>query len=99
MYREFQARKALLIDIIFAMKKVSVDLFRAAHYMFLLPLHKDALFHKLVPYIVDHKHSNFDKPLAYYEFYTLRIRNVSIVQAPRGAFGPTVSFHSLRLLK
>jgi hypothetical protein len=30
-YREFQARKALLIDIIFAMKKKSVDLFRAAH--------------------------------------------------------------------
>ncbi len=29
-YREFQARKTLLIDIIFAMKKISVDLLRAA---------------------------------------------------------------------
>jgi hypothetical protein len=32
-YRKFQARKTILIDIIFAMKKISVDLFRAAPYM------------------------------------------------------------------
>jgi hypothetical protein len=44
-YRKFQARKTLLFDIIFAMKKISVDLFRAAPYMLLLVLHKDALFH------------------------------------------------------
>jgi hypothetical protein len=43
--REFQARKSLLIDTILAMKKVSVDLFRAAPYMLMLVLHKDALFH------------------------------------------------------
>jgi hypothetical protein len=45
-YREFQARKTQLIDIIFATKK-SVDLFRAAPYMLLVVLHKDALFHCL----------------------------------------------------
>ncbi len=44
-YREFQARKTLLVDLIFAMKKISVDLFRAASYMLMLALHKDALFH------------------------------------------------------
>jgi hypothetical protein len=44
-YREFQARKTLLIDIIFAMKKISIDLFRAAPYMHMLVVHKDALFH------------------------------------------------------
>ncbi len=33
-------KKNLLIDIIFAMKKVSVDLFRAAPYMLMLVLHK-----------------------------------------------------------
>jgi hypothetical protein len=44
-YREFQARKTQLIDIIFATKKISVDLFRAAPYMLMLVLHKDALFH------------------------------------------------------
>ena len=44
-YRELQVRKTLLIDIIFDMKKVLVDLFRAAPYMFMLVLHKDALFH------------------------------------------------------
>jgi hypothetical protein len=44
-YREFQARKSLLFDIIFAMKKISVDLFRAASYMLMLVLHKDVLFH------------------------------------------------------
>jgi hypothetical protein len=48
-YREFQARKTLLIDIIFAMKKVSVDLFRAAPYMFMLTLHKEVLFHFILP--------------------------------------------------
>jgi hypothetical protein len=45
-YREFQARKTQLIDIIFATKK-SVDLFRAVSYMLLLVLHKDVLFHCL----------------------------------------------------
>ncbi len=44
-YRQFQARNTLLIDIIFAMKKISVDLFRAAPYMLMLVLHKDVLFH------------------------------------------------------
>jgi hypothetical protein len=44
-YREFQARKTLLIDIIFTMKKISVDLFGVAPYMLMLVLHKDALFH------------------------------------------------------
>ena len=44
-YREFQARNTQLIDIIFAVKKISVDLFRAAPYMLMLVLHKDALFH------------------------------------------------------
>jgi len=44
-YREFQARKYLLIDIIFAMKTVLVDLFRAAPCMLMLVQHKDALFH------------------------------------------------------
>ncbi len=43
--REFQSRKTLLIDIIFATEKISVDLFRAAAYMIMLVLHKDALFH------------------------------------------------------
>ncbi len=43
--REIQARKTPLIDIIFAMKKKSVDLFRAAPYMLMLVVHKDALFH------------------------------------------------------
>jgi hypothetical protein len=43
--REFQARKSQLIDIIFAMKKLWADLFRAAPYMFMLVLHKDARFH------------------------------------------------------
>jgi hypothetical protein len=33
---EFQARKTVLIDIIFAMKKISVGLFRAAPYMLML---------------------------------------------------------------
>jgi len=33
------------IDIVFAMKKISVDLLRAAPYMLMLELHKDALFH------------------------------------------------------
>ncbi len=42
---EFQARKTLLIGIIFATKKISVDLFRAAPYMIMLVLHKDALSH------------------------------------------------------
>jgi hypothetical protein len=57
-YREFQARKTLLIDIIFAIKKF-FDLFRAASYMLILVLHQDALFHckftaKLVkPFIID----------------------------------------------
>jgi hypothetical protein len=32
-YREFQARKTLLIGIIFTMKKISVDLFRGARCM------------------------------------------------------------------
>jgi hypothetical protein len=41
----FEARKTLLIDIIFATKKISVDLFRAAPYMLMLVLHKDALIH------------------------------------------------------
>jgi hypothetical protein len=44
-YREFQTRKTLLIDIIFAIKKLSVDLFSAAPYMLLSVLHKDALLH------------------------------------------------------
>jgi hypothetical protein len=44
-YREFQARKTLLIEIICAMKKITVDLFRAAPYMLMLVLHQDALFH------------------------------------------------------
>jgi hypothetical protein len=44
-YREFQARKSLLIDVIFTVKKVSVDLFRAAPFMLMLVLHKDTLFH------------------------------------------------------
>jgi hypothetical protein len=43
--RGFQTRKTLLIDIIFAMKKKSVDLFRGAPFMLLLVPHKDALFH------------------------------------------------------
>ncbi len=47
---EFQARKTLLIDIIFAMKKISVDLFRAAPYILMLELQKDVLFHYLVVY-------------------------------------------------
>jgi hypothetical protein len=44
-YREFQARITPLIDIFFATKKISADLFRAAPYMIMLVLHKDALFH------------------------------------------------------
>jgi hypothetical protein len=44
-YTELQTRKTLLIDTLFAMKKISVDLFGAAPYMLLLVLHKDALFH------------------------------------------------------
>jgi hypothetical protein len=47
--RKFEARKTLLIDIIFAMKKVSIDLFRAAPYMFMLTLHKEVLFHFILP--------------------------------------------------
>ncbi len=43
--REFQARKTLFIGIIFATKKISVGLFRAAPYMLMLVLHKDALLH------------------------------------------------------
>jgi hypothetical protein len=43
--REFQARKTLFIDIIFATKNISADLFRAAPYMFMSVLHKDVLFH------------------------------------------------------
>jgi hypothetical protein len=39
------ARQTLLIDIIFAIEKNSVDLFRAAPKMLMLVLHKDALFH------------------------------------------------------
>ncbi len=39
-----QARKTLLIDIIFAMKK-NIDLFSAAPYMLMLVLHQVALFH------------------------------------------------------
>jgi hypothetical protein len=46
-YREFQARKTLLIDVIFAMKKNYVDLFRAAPCMLILVLHQDAPFHFL----------------------------------------------------
>jgi hypothetical protein len=46
-YREFQTRKSLVVDIIFAMKKISVDLFSAAPYVLLLVQHKDALFHWL----------------------------------------------------
>ncbi len=42
--REFQASKTLLIDIIFAMKKNSIDLFRAAPYLLILVLHRDVLF-------------------------------------------------------
>jgi hypothetical protein len=49
-YREFQVRKTLLIDIIFAMKKISVDLFRAAQNMLMLVLHKDALLHCTLAY-------------------------------------------------
>jgi hypothetical protein len=37
-YKEFQARKTSLIDIIFTMKIISVDLFRAATYMLMLVL-------------------------------------------------------------
>jgi hypothetical protein len=44
-YREVQTRKNLLIDIIFAMKKNSNDLFRAALYRLVLVLHIDVLFH------------------------------------------------------
>ncbi len=54
-YREFQARKTQLIDIIFVVKKISVDLFRAASYMLMLVLHKDALF-KFVKLQVCQKH-------------------------------------------
>ncbi len=54
-YREFQARKTELIDIIFVVKKISVDLFRAAPYMLMLVLHKDALF-KFVELQVCQKH-------------------------------------------
>ena len=43
--REFQARKTVLIDIFFAMKKIVVGLFRAAPYMLMLELHKDVLIH------------------------------------------------------
>ncbi len=49
-YGEFQVRKTLLIDIIFVMKKISVDLFRATHNMLMLVLHKDALFHCTLAY-------------------------------------------------
>ncbi len=41
----FKQEKLLLIDIILAMKKISVALFRAAPYMLMLAPHKDALFH------------------------------------------------------
>jgi hypothetical protein len=41
----FKQEKYLLIDIIFAMKKVLVNLYRAAPYMLTLVLNKDALFH------------------------------------------------------
>jgi hypothetical protein len=37
-------QEKLLIDILFA-TKIYVDLFRAAPYMIMLVLHKDALFH------------------------------------------------------
>jgi hypothetical protein len=47
-YTEFQARKSLLVGIIFTMKKNSVDLFRAAPYVLMLLLHKDVLFHCLL---------------------------------------------------
>ncbi len=43
--REIQTRKHELIDIIFVMKKISHDLFRAALYRLMVVLHKDALFH------------------------------------------------------
>jgi hypothetical protein len=43
--REFQERKILLIDIIFDMKQIPADLVRAAPYMLMLVLHKDAWFH------------------------------------------------------
>jgi hypothetical protein len=46
--REFQDTKTLLIGIIFATKKVLVDLFRAAPYMFMLAPHKDAMFHSKI---------------------------------------------------
>ncbi len=56
-YREFQSRKTLIIEIIFATKKISVNLFRAAPYMLMFILSKDALFHSLsIPYIF-HKNS------------------------------------------
>jgi hypothetical protein len=44
-YSELQARKARVIGIIFAMKKIPVDLFRGAPYMIMLELHKNVLFH------------------------------------------------------
>jgi hypothetical protein len=40
-----QRRVLLLVDIIFAMKKVSVDLFRAVLYILIIVPHKDVLFH------------------------------------------------------
>jgi hypothetical protein len=43
-YGEFQSRKTLLIDITVA-TKISIDLLRAASYMLMLILRKDALFH------------------------------------------------------
>ncbi len=46
-HREVQARKNLLIDIIFVMKIYFWQPFRAAPYWLLLVLHKNALFHYL----------------------------------------------------
>ncbi len=43
----------------------------------------DILRNKLVPYIVNHKHTlAWTNTLAYYGIRTLRIRNVFMVQAP-----------------
>jgi hypothetical protein len=44
----FNQEKTLLNYIIFAMKIISVDLFRATPYMLLLVLHKDVLFHWMI---------------------------------------------------
>ena len=65
---EFQARKTLPGDIIFAMKKNSVDLFRAAPYMFMSVLHKDAMFHSNFGILATPRLRKFQTPLETLKF-------------------------------